>query len=66
MPKIQYFILLSNEGDFLKKLDENMWRSVYYYDDATTFETYEEATFYLNDMSIRSIWPQAKVESILV
>jgi hypothetical protein len=66
MPKIQYFILLSNEGDFLKKLDEDMWKSVYYYDDATIFETYEEAIFYLSDMSIRSIWPQAKVESILV
>lgn len=65
MPKVEYFIVLSKEGDFLKKLDENSWRSVYYYDEATIFDTYEEAVFYLNNLSIRSIWPQARVESII-
>lgn len=65
MQKIKYFILLNHEGDFLKKIEENMWQAVYYYDDITLFDTYEEAVIFFNDNSISSIWPFARVEQAL-
>ena len=65
MPKIIYYILLSNEGDFLVSFGSRSWGSTLKPNLKTTFDTYEEATFYLNSLSIRSIWPDAKVHSIL-
>ena len=66
MRKEKHFILLSNEGDFLQKLDEDSWKATFYFEDATIFDSKTEAHEYLFDMSIRSIWPQAKVGSVLV
>jgi hypothetical protein len=66
MSKMQYFILLSDKGDFLRIDVNGFWQATFYFDDATLFETHEEATSYLNEMDIQSIWPMAKVENILL
>lgn len=64
MPAAKYFILLSNEGDFLHRLSDDMWKATFYFNDATIFDSESEANEYLFDLSIRSIWPQARVEII--
>jgi hypothetical protein len=63
--KKEYFILLSNEGDFLQILGKDIWKATFDFNKKSIFETYEEAEEYLLDMSIRSIWKEAKVESTL-
>lgn len=64
MAKNGYVIELSSFGDFLKKLGDDIWRSVPDTTQATVFKTEDEASEYLFEMSIRSIWPAAKIRSI--
>jgi hypothetical protein len=61
-----YFISLSNEGDLLEILDENMWRATFIFADASIFSSKKEAEEYIFDMSIRSIWPDVRVGSISI
>lgn len=62
----KYFIILSGDGDFLKIVQDTMWRAVFGANNATLFNSYKEATDFLTEEAICSIWPHAKVESILV
>ena len=62
----KYFIILSKDGDFLKVVKDTMWRAVFGVNNATFFDSREEAMAFMIDEEIRSIWPHAKVESILV
>lgn len=62
----KYFIILSNDGDLLKIVKDTTWRAVFGVANATLFNSHKEATDFLMEEAIRSIWPQAKVESTLV
>lgn len=65
MPKVVFFILLNYEGDVLEDLGSNSWQVAKNFNTKTTFETREKATEYINELSIRSIWPEATVQSTL-
>lgn len=62
----KYYIVLSEHNDFLKIVKDTTWKAVFGVNNATFFESREEAIAFMIDEEIRSIWPHSKVESTLV
>ena len=62
----KYFIILSKDGDFLKIVKDTMWRAVFGVNNATLFDSFEEAMGFMIEEEILSIWPHSEIESILV
>ena len=62
--KIVYKIMLTSDGGWLLSLGGDTWKLIYNIDQATAFETHGAAQAYINELEIKSIWPQANVQSV--
>lgn len=62
----KYYIVLSEHNDFLKIVKDTTWKAVFGVNNATFFDSREEAVAFMIDEEIRSIWLYSKVESTLV
>jgi hypothetical protein len=59
-----YIIRLDiNDSDMLHVIDNNSWRATLSKELATSFLTEQEALFVMKDFSIKSMYPNAMIES---
>jgi len=59
---MKYIVRLSNEGDYLKVVSENSWRSTLNKAEATEFESANDAIEVIQELQINFFWNNVKVE----
>jgi hypothetical protein len=56
--------MLSGQGDWLVDLGNDTWKATFKIDEATSFDSHGAAMAYINELEIKSIWPQVNVQSV--
>ena len=60
----KYIIVLSKENDLLSIVKDTTYKATFSLDNATKFDTHQDATRFLQEEGVRFMWRDAEVKKI--